>query len=74
VTLLHCTGADAGRRCIHLATMDGAGRLRAIITPKRTGCIQAGTRHDAASLQLPAANASNLAFSGASAAQRKMRP
>lgn len=31
VTLLHGTGADAGRRCIHRVTTDSAGRLRSDI-------------------------------------------
>jgi len=31
VTLLHGTGADAGRRCIHRVTTDDAGRLRSDI-------------------------------------------
>ena len=31
VTLLHGTGEDAGRKCIHRVTTDGAGRLRSDI-------------------------------------------
>ena len=40
VTLIHGTGADAGRRCIHRVTTDSAGRLRSDIVYFYDGTVK----------------------------------